>query len=84
MWPEWEFPTVRTPKEWRELYMSDPMTPEEKAWIDAADYRDLLVKWRFASTGDPYFIGETGRYYGDQMQQKRPANHAQISKEIGW
>jgi len=35
------------------------MTEQEmKAWIDSANYTQLLSKWLFASTGDPLFPGE--------------------------
>jgi hypothetical protein len=67
--------------------MSTPMTPEEKAWIDSATLYELLYKWRFAISGDPYFQGDTGGYFLDVMEAKRKANpHAwtQASKDMGW
>lgn len=61
---------------------------EMKRWIDSASYSELLRRWRFASIGDPIFMGEVGRYYSDVMASKReelgPGEHARISKEIGW
>ena len=42
--------------------MSTPMKPEEKAWIDNANYIQLLRKWRFTVTppGESIFSGESG------------------------
>lgn len=68
--------------------MSDPITPEEKKWIDEAPYESLLSKWRFAPAGDPMFSGETGKYYAEVMAKRRtelgPAAHTAASKSIGW
>ncbi len=67
--------------------MGTPMTPEEKTWIDNASYSDLLYHWRFASIGDPMFIGETGQYYKGILKSRRdadPAGHIAASKSIGW
>ena len=64
------------------------MTPEEKEWIDNADYEQLLTRWRNASIGSPWFQGETGKYYNKVMAQKReevgPAECVRASKNIGW
>lgn len=30
---------------------------ELKNWIDNATYQELLRKWRFSPSGDPFFIG---------------------------
>ncbi|MGA7949696.1 MAG: hypothetical protein WCA45_05995 [Thiobacillaceae bacterium] len=63
------------------------MTEAQKKWIDEASYTTLLSKWRFAPTGDPMFIGDTGDYYAVMMQRKRaelPDNGVSASKEIGW
>ena len=64
--------------------MSDLMTPDQKAWIDGAAYESLLSKWRFHPAGDPMFTGETGKYYGEVLAQRRtalgPAVHTAASK----
>lgn len=65
------------------------MTTEEmKKWIDNASYRQLLSCWRFASVGDPFFVGEIGDYYADVMSRKREKagvdEHVRVSKSIGW
>ena len=65
------------------------MTEEEiKAWIDNANYEDLLYKWRFVPTGSPFFQGEMGKYYEVIMARKRKevgdAEHVRASKSIGW
>lgn len=57
-------------------------------WINQASYEELLRHWRFAPSGDSFFIGEVGEYYRVVMSQKReqvgPAEHSRISKLIGW
>ena len=57
-------------------------------WIDSASYEALLSKWRFAPSGDPFFQGEIGKYYGDVMARKRSevgdGAHVAASKSIGW
>ena len=64
------------------------MTPEQKQWIDSADYENLLRLWRFAAVGDPMFQGDTGKYYSEVMNRKRVevgnAAHVAASKSIGW
>ena len=64
------------------------LTPENKAHIDSLSYTRLLSKWRFAPSGDPWFQGETGKYWGQRMKEKRddvgPAEHTATSKRIGW
>jgi hypothetical protein len=64
------------------------MTPEQKAWIDAASYTDLFKKWRFAPVGDPFFQGECGKYFAEVMKKRRhevgPDEHTRVSKAIGW
>ena len=48
------------------------MTDEErKKWIDGASYSELLSKWRYAPAGDPFFRGEVGGYYQEQMTKKK-------------
>jgi len=68
--------------------MSDPMTPSQKAWIDGANYYDMLRLWRFAPAGDPMFSGETGKYYAEIMAKRRtalgPEVHTAASKSLGW
>jgi hypothetical protein len=67
--------------------MSTPMTPAEKAWIEAASYTELLRHWRFAGAGDPMFTGETGKHYSKMLSERRDADHeghVKASKGIGW
>jgi len=71
--------------------MSD-LTPESRAaqieWIDEASYEDLLTRWRFAASGDPFFVGEVGEYYAkiraERFIEVGAAEHTRISKLIGW
>ena len=64
------------------------MTKEQKKWIDAASYRDLLERWRNAPIGDPIFQGECGDYYSKVMAEKKKevgqSGHVAASKSIGW
>jgi hypothetical protein len=60
------------------------LTVENKAHIDAMTYEQLLSSWRFAPSSDPWFQGETGEYWGERMERLRGADHAQISKKVGW
>ena len=63
------------------------LTAENKAHIDGLTYRGLLERWRYAPAGDPWFQGETGRYWGERMNQKRDeVDHAEAvatSKSLG-
>ena len=64
------------------------LTPANKASIDARSYEGLLSHWRFASVGDRWFQGETGKYWGERMAQLREqlthADAVAASKHIGW
>lgn len=56
--------------------------------IDAMPYESMLWLWRNAPAGNPMFKGEIGKYFSEQMAQKRekvgPEAHAAASKAIGW
>lgn len=60
------------------------LTEENKKHINSLSYEELLSKWRFAPIGDPWFQGETGKYWGERMAKLRGADHATVSKKIGW
>lgn len=65
------------------------LTEERKKRIDSMSYENLLSHWRFARIGDPWFQGETGKYWADRMKElrSRPGGddkHVQASKNIGW
>lgn len=69
--------------------MSTPMTLEEKVWIDAATYEQLLFRWRFGKLGNCIFVGESADYYANRMKELRdqPGGqecHVAASKAIGW
>lgn len=64
------------------------LTKENKKHIDSLDYRGLLEHWRYAPAGDPWFSGETGKYWDDRMKKLRgqpggDARHVAASKSIG-
>ena len=62
------------------------LTPENKEAIDKKSYQELLSHNRFAPAGDPWFQGETGKYWLERMAELRNqgVNHAGASKSIGW
>jgi len=65
------------------------LTDENKAHIDSLNYEQLLDNWRFAPVGDPWFQGETGKYWGERMAELRSKpggqeHHVAASKHIGW
>lgn len=61
---------------------------ERLRWIDTASYHDLLVKWRQEPPSSPWFVGETGRHYGDVMRKRRSsmkwADLSEIENSIPW
>ena len=64
------------------------MTDEQQGWIDRATYQEVLGRWRFAPVGDPIFQGDTGKYYGKKMAERKSevgqGEHVRASKAIGW
>lgn len=63
------------------------LTEENKAKIDAKTYEELLSHWRHARAGDPWFEGETGKYWSKRMADMRaadPDGHISASKRVGW
>lgn len=63
------------------------LTPENKAVIDSYDIADLLRQIRFSSAGNPWFQGETGKYWMKRYAELRDADpiaHTAASKHIGW
>jgi len=65
------------------------LTTENKKHIDSLSYEQLLSKWRFAPLGDVWFQDETGKYWGDRMNELRNQTggnerHVAASKSIGW
>ncbi len=65
------------------------LTPKNKEHIDGLSYGQLLSRWRFAPSGDPWFQGETGDYWGKRMAMLRgqpggDKEHVSASKRIGW
>ena len=65
------------------------LTEENKDHIDSLSYKQLLREWRFAPSGDPWFQGETGEYWGERLNELRDQpggmeRHVAASKAIGW
>jgi hypothetical protein len=61
------------------------LTEENKETIDSMSYYDLLSHWRFAPPGDPWFEGETGKYWAIRMQEmkEKDPDPVGVSKAIG-
>ena len=64
------------------------LTPKNKEQIDNMSYKDLLSQVRYAPIGDPWFQGETGKYWLERMAELRSkpggdAMHVSASKSIG-
>lgn len=64
------------------------MTAQTRLRIDKMTYTEMLRQIRYATAGDPMFLGETGAYFYQVFAKKREAvtheNRVRISKEIGW
>jgi hypothetical protein len=63
------------------------LTPKSKAIIDAKSYESLLRHWRFASAGNNWFTGGTGKYWQKRMtalKAQDPGEAVAASKRIGW
>ena len=64
------------------------LTEKNKSYIDGLGLEQLLSRWRHAPVGDPWFQGETGKYWGKRMSELREAqgNDAWVSasKSVGW
>ena len=62
------------------------LNEENKKHIDALTYEQLLRRWRNSPSGDAWFQGETGKYWGKRMAElkaKDPAGAVRASKNIG-
>ena len=62
------------------------LTEENKKYIDNLSYEGLLSSWRFAPAGDPWFQGDTGKYWGERMAElkaKDPSGAVAASKNLG-
>ncbi len=63
------------------------LTTENKKYIDSLSYESLLSHWRGAPSGDKWFEGETGTYWGKRMGELKdedPDGAVRASKNIGW
>lgn len=66
-------------------YLFPELDPLKKSWIDAAPYKVMLHRRRYAPTGDTMFQGSAGEYYALVMKLKRDLrDHVAISKSVGW
>jgi hypothetical protein len=65
------------------------LTEDNKKHIDSLSIESLLSKWRFAPSGDSWFQGATGEYWGKRMAELRNQpggneRYVSASKSIGW
>ena len=63
------------------------LTPENKAHIDGLTLEQLLECWRNSPPGTSWFMGESGKYWGERMtalRNEKPAEWVSASKSIGW
>ena len=63
------------------------LTEANKKHIDGLSYCGLLEHSRYAPIGDPWFEGETGKYWVRRVAEKRdenPTGAVADSKAIGW
>ncbi len=64
------------------------MKDSNKEWIDNANYKKLLHRWRFADSDDEMFLGDTGKYYTKRMSiLKHKLSYDEqvaMSKRVGW
>ena len=61
------------------------LTAENKVLIDRMSYSGLLSYWRFAPAGDSWFLGPTGRYWEQRMEELRGKlilKEARVPEEI--
>ena len=63
------------------------LTESNKAIIERKSYYELLERWRFGISGDPWLQGETGTYWARRMAElkaKDPSGAVSDSKALGW
>ena len=65
------------------------MTKDEMIkWINEASLEDLMRKWRFAPSGDPFFNFEVGAHFSEILTLRKDRagqdECVRISKKIGW
>jgi len=65
---------------------TDMTEQEMKDWIDKASLVELLQKWRFAPSGDPFMQGEVGTHFSNTMFALRDKDNdawVSASKQVG-
>ena len=58
------------------------LTPERKERIDAMTQYEMCSMWRFAKTGNPMIMGETGDYFKDRLFRHFGGFTPEISKSL--
>jgi hypothetical protein len=59
------------------------LDPSTKQTIDNMSQTEMAKMWRFASLGEPMFLGAVGTYFSDSFAKKGGMTPA-VSKAIGW
>jgi hypothetical protein len=65
-------------------YPTYELTPELKEKIDNMSHYDMCATWRFAKSGNPLIMGETGQYFEDRLFNHFGGFTPEISKSLGW
>lgn len=61
------------------------LTEKNKKYIDQLSDYEILRRWRFSPTGDPWFTGETAEYWDIKIEKLiGGGNFAVISKQVGF
>jgi len=60
------------------------LTPELKTQIENMSHYDMCRVWRYASTGNPLIMGETGEYFKERLFKHFGGFTPEISKSLGW
>lgn len=84
--------TCMTQEEFNEAYcgaIRRMLDIHEEEIVDAMTYKEMFRLWRFAPSGNKYFVNDhIGRYFSNSMREKRSRitneEYTRISKEIGW
>ena len=58
------------------------LTDELKSKIDTMSHYELCSIWRFASSGNPLIMGETGKYFQERLFKHFGGFTPEISKSL--
>jgi hypothetical protein len=68
---------------YKEIKMEDyTLTPDRKNTIDKMTQLEMCSTWRFAKSGNPLIMGETGDYFKDRLFNHFGGFTPEISKSL--